>query len=401
MEKLYKIIDEEAIKDRRKQLKEKKTKGEDLGSLFQVEIALEDNISTRGMKTEVGSKMLEGYIPPFDAEVVTRLKDADALIKGKIDTSEFGIEKKIDSTMGQVINEGEAHASIGIDTNGEIRGLAACSDLYGLKPTYGSISRYGLIGSAPSMEQVGIIAEDIATVQNIFNTIAGKDKKDSTSLEIVKSKVKDVKDIKIGILKEQIESQDDNIKRKIEKNLQKIRDLGVEIEYVSIPSVKYVNSIYNILQSAEFSSDMGKYDGLVFGYNEGQYSDNEDFFRKNRTASFSEKVKKRIMFGNFVLREENYKEYYEKSQRIRTLMAEEVREAFKSYDLILNTIMARSMEATLLANLVGAPALSLPTIEGEEFNLQIMGKKFSEETLFEFAKTYEDKILNRVEKEEK
>lgn len=397
MEKLYETIDEKKLGRRKDILKDKKKEGKDLGDLYAMEIALEDNISTRGIKTKLGSKMLENYIPPFDAEVVRRLEDGDALIRGKIDTREFGVGEEIDSKMGQVVKEGEAQASLGIDACGEIRKLAAASNLYGLKPTYGSVSRYGVIGSAPSLEQVGVIAEDIETVKRVFHTICGKDKKDSTSLEIEKVQAKDLKDLKIGVIEEHIEDGNGNRNIKIERSIKKLEELGVEIDYVSIPSVKYIESTYNILQSAEFSSDMGKFDGLVYGYTSGEHKDNEDFFRRNRTEGFSERVKKKIMFGNFVLREENYKKYYEKSQRIRTLISEEVKNVFKDHHIILNTI-GKDIESTALVNLVGLPALSLPSLD-EDVKLQIMGAKFSEETLFKFAKAYEDKFLSDREEE--
>lgn len=391
MKKLYKTIDEKGISKRQDELKIKKESGKELGKLFEMKIALEDNISTKGIKTEVGSKMLKDYIPPFNAEVVKRLLAEDAIVKGKIDTREFGVGEKIDSNMGEVVKSGEADASIGIDANGEIRSIASASNLYGLKPTYGSVSRYGAIGSAPSLEQVGIIAGDIDTVKDVFNSIAGKDKKDSASLELEKREVKDIKNLKIAVIKEHIESQDETVKEQIEKNLEKIKELGAKIEYVSIPSVKYASSIYNILQSAEFSSDMGKFDGVLYGYNVEEYSDNEDFFRRNRTVGFSETVKKKIMFGNFVLGEANYKDYYEKSQRIRTLIAAEIKEVFEKYDLIVSPIIGEGIDTTVVANLVGCPALSIPSIEDEGFSLQIMGEKFSEETLFKLAKVYEDK----------
>lgn len=386
MTKLYKTINEKEIKERKEELMIKKESGKELGKLFGIEIALEDNISTRGVKTEVGSKMLKGYIPPFDAELVKRLQEEDAIIKGKIETKEFGVGRDIDSKLGQVVKTGEASASIGIDAKGEIRKIAARSNLYGLKPSYGSVSRYGLIGSAPSLEQVGIIAGDIDRVEKIYQTICGKDKKDSSSLELEKREVKDIKNIKIAVLKEDIEVLDEDIKEKTKEAIEKFKKLGGQIEYISLPSVKYSSSIFNILQSAEFSSDMGKFDGVFYGYKTDDYSGTEDFFKKNRTIGFSEEVKKKIMFGNFVLSEENYKDYYEKSQKIRTLMAKEVEKVFESYDIILSPIR-EDIDTTLLANLVGSPALSLPS-EEKRFNLQIMGQKFSEETLFKLAKAY-------------
>lgn len=394
-----KTIDKKTIEKRQAELKAKKENGEVLGPLFGIEIALEDNISTKGRATEVGSKMLEGYIPPFDAEVVTRLLKNHAIIKAKVDTREFGVGEEIDSQMGQLVKDDQVDASIGIDAQGEIRSEGVKSHLYGLKPTYGSISRYGIIGSAPSLEQVGIISKTIDTMKLIFDSIAGKDNKDSTSLEIERLEKKSPKDIKIGILKEYMDIADKKVKDQVEKTIEAFKAMGVKIEYVSIPSVKYTSSAYKILQSAEFSSDMGKFDGLVYGFSVDDYSDNEDFFKKNRTRGFSEIVKKKIMFGNFVLSENNYRDYYEKSQKIRTLIAKEVQEAFKTFDIILNPIIGQDIKYTCLANLVGCPALSMPSIDGD-LGIQIMGDKFSEEVLFDLGKKY-GQVLESTEKEGK
>lgn len=394
-----KTIDKKTIEKRQAELKAKKENGEVLGPLFGIEIALEDNISTKGRATEVGSKMLEGYIPPFDAEVVTRLLKNHAIIKAKVDTREFGVGEEIDSQMGQLVKDDQVDASIGIDAQGEIRSEGVKSHLYGLKPTYGSISRYGIIGSAPSLEQVGIISKTIDTMKLIFDSIAGKDNKDSTSLEIERLEKKSPKDIKIGILKEYMDIADKKVKDQVEKTIEAFKAMGVKIEYVSIPSVKYTSSAYKILQSAEFSSDMGKFDGLVYGFSVDDYSDNEDFFKKNRTRGFSEIVKKKIMFGNFVLSENNYRDYYEKSQKIRTLIAKEVQEAFKTFDIILNPIIGQDIKYTCLANLVGCPALSMASIDGD-LGIQIMGDKFSEEVLFDLGKKY-GQVLESTEKEGK
>ncbi len=386
---------------RREELKEKKDSGQELGRLFNIDIGLEDNISTKGIKTEVGSKMLEGYIPPFNASIVERILEQDAIIKTKIATREFGVGEKIDSKMGELVRAGDIKASIGLDVGGEVRNLAAASNLYGLKPTYGSISRYGLIGSGPSLEQVGIISEDIEVLKLIFESISGKDEKDSTSLVVEEIEDVHLKDLKIAIIKEYMDDLDGEARESLEKEIEKFKDLGGELEYISIASLKYAPAVYNILQSAEFSSDMGKFDGLLYGFNVEEYEDNEDFFIQNRTRGFSEEVKKKIMFGNFVLSEENYKDFYEKSQRIRSLIAEEVREEFKKYHIILSPIEGEDIKYTLLANLVGCPALSLPRREDKDLSLQVMGDKFSEKLLFKIAKEYEEKVLKNKDKEEK
>lgn len=394
MDKLYKTIDKEKIQAREAFLKSKQENKKALGKLFGMRLALEDNISTKGMLTSAGSKMLENYIAPFDAFVVEKILEEDGLITGKIDTREFGVGREIDSNMGRVINEGGADISIGIDVCGEMRNIASASGLYALKATYGSISRYGLIGSGPSLEQVGIISKNIENMKKVFYTIAGKDVRDSTSFEKREIKAKDIKKIKIGIIKDEMENLDESIREEIDKSLKIFKELHFTVKMTSIPSAKYAGTVFNILQSAEFSSDMGKFDGVAYGYKTKEYSDNEDFFKKNRSLGFSEEVKKKIMFGNFLLGKDNYKDYYEKSQKIRTLMTKELDEKFQEYDIILSPIVEEDSDYTVLANIAGKPAISLPSIsKGKKLGLQIMGDSFSEEVLFKLAQVYEEEVL--------
>lgn len=394
MDKLYKTIDKEKTQAREAFLKCKQENKKALGKLFGMRLALEDNISTKGMLTSAGSKMLENYIAPFDAFVVEKILEEDGLITGKIDTREFGVGREIDSNMGRVINEGGADISIGIDVCGEMRNIASASGLYALKATYGSISRYGLIGSGPSLEQVGIISKNIENMKKVFYTIAGKDVRDSTSFEKREIKAKDIKKIKIGIIKDEMENLDESIREEIDKSLKIFKELHFTVKMTSIPSAKYAGTVFNILQSAEFSSDMGKFDGVAYGYKTKEYSDNEDFFKKNRSLGFSEEVKKKIMFGNFLLGKDNYKDYYEKSQKIRTLMTKELDEKFQEYDIILSPIVEEDSDYTVLANIAGKPAISLPSIsKGKKLGLQIMGDSFSEEVLFKLAQAYEEEVL--------
>lgn len=402
MEELYKTIDLKKISERKNVLNLKKDKGETLGNLFKTRIALEDTISSKGMKTTVGSKMLKDYIPPFDANVVEKLLDEDAIINGKIDVKEFGVGKEIQSNIARVIKLDQADISIGVDACGEVRIEASACGLYALKPTYGTISRYGVIGSAPSLEQLGIIGRSISDIEKVFYTISGGDERDSTTFarkDIASKYIKDIKTIKIGLIKEYLEDLDPRIKEEIDKEIEGLKSLGFIIKYITTPSVKYAPAIYNILQAAEFSSNMGKFDGVLYGYRTKEYKDTEDFYKRNRTEGFSIDVKKRILFGNFVLSEDNYKDYYEKSQRIRTLITEEVKEGFKEVDIILSPIIDKDTKYTVLANLIGKPSLSLP-IEGQEENigLQIMGGNFSEELLFKLGRLYEKEVLNKIDK---
>lgn len=373
--------------------------------LHGIRIALEDTISAKGRVTSVGSKMLKDYIPPFDASIVEKLLDQGAIITKKIDVKEFGVGEDIDSKIGEIIKEDKADVSLGLDASGEMRIEATACGLYALKPTYGRVSRYGAIGSAPSLEQVGIISKNIGDMTKVFQAISGKDKKDSTTFDMDNVVVKNIKDknkktTKIGIIKEYLESLAPDAKEEINKIRESLRSIGFNIEEITIPSIKYAPAVYNILQAAEFSSNMAKFDGLLYGYRTKEYKDTDGFYKKNRTEGFSDKVKKKILFGNFILGKDNYEDYYEKSQRIRTLIAEEVKEGFKDMDIIISPIVDCDTSFTVLANLVGIPSLSLPIKDKKEIGLQIMGENFSEELLFKIARVYEDEILNKqVDKE--
>lgn len=398
MDKLFKTIDKDKVLQRKDLLESKKEKTQKQGSLYKFRIALEDNISTKGIKTQLGSKMLEDYIPPFNASVVESLEAEGGLIVGKVDTKDFGLGGSLDSQLGQVVKLGFADASLGIDSSGEIRILAGKSNLYGLKPTYGSISRYGLIGSAPSFDQLGIISKEVSKIRDIFQGISGKDEKDSTSLDAKKMDLPKLKDIKLGLIKEYYEELDPYFKGKMDKTLQGFKDLGCTIDLVSISSSKYSASVYNVLQSAEFASNMGKFDGVLYGHRTETYKDTEDFYRKNRTEGFSEEVKKRLVFGNFVLSKANYQTYYEKSQRIRTMIVEEVRASFTDYHILISPILKEDTKSTLLANVVGLPAMSIPSLGKDKYlSIGLMADSFGEEVLFNLCESLEENILAKEE----
>lgn len=393
MDNLYKIKVKKDMEISGKQKDLRKKNGREVGKLLGLNIALEDNISTKNIRTEVGSKMLKDYIPPFNATVVDRLLNEDANIKGKIETREFGVGKDIDSNMGRVVKSGDVDASIGVDVSGEIRNIATSNGLYGFKPSYGRISRYGIIGSGPSLEAVGVISDDIEKIELIFDSVSGKDIKDSGSIGEVEIGLEDARDMKIAVIKEYVDNLNSHMQKEFERIIESLKTFGIQVEYVGVPSLKYAPSVFNIIQSGEFSSNMGKFDGILYGYRTKKYKNQEDFFKKNRTEGFSTEVKEKILFGNFVLGEANYKDYYEKSQRLRTLINKEVESIFEDYNIILSPILGMDTKYTIMSNLLGTPSISFPKYKSNNLGIQIIGDKLHEDALFEMAKFYDKNVV--------
>lgn len=378
---LYKRISSDWNKEMKEELEASQLGA---GKLSGTSLALEDNISTKGVKTKAGSKMLEDYTPPFNASVVNKILLEGGNIKGKFQASEFGIAREKNLSMARLVSSGKVDASIGVDTCGEVRKIASSSGLYGFKPSYGAISRYGLISSIPSFETVGIVSSSIETVEILFQTISGKDIKDSTSIDIKKEL--NTGSIKIGVLEEDINGLKEKEKLAFQELIEKF-ERNTSIEYLSIPSVKYCESVFNIIGSGEFSSNMARFDGLVYGYKAKEYKGWEDYFKKNRTEGFSSKVKEKIMFGNFVLSHENYEKYYGKSQRIRRLIKEETSKALESFHIILRPINISDNSNTCLSNIVGCPSISLP-ISKKGVGVELITKNLEDLMLLYLAKEY-------------
>lgn len=383
--KAYKTINGEGALKKAKEIDEKRDK-EQLGKLAGIPMVIGDNISTKGIKTTANSKMLEGYIPPFNATVVERLLKEDAIILGKSNIREFGVGKSENpwGTAAAVVDN-EGVIGIASDTEGEVLQSAAYYGIYGLKPSYGLISRYGLIGVASSLDHIGILGRDIKDMALVLEVIAGKDPKDSTSIEMEEvdyttSLDVDIDGIKIGIPEGYIEED-------ILESLEKWKELGAIIDYISMPSLDYGIEAYEIISSGEFSSNMARYDGIGYGYRTKNYKNIEELYRNSRSESFGEEVKKKILFGNFVLSSTQYKDYYEKAQRIRAWVKSEFDNIFKDYDYILSPV---SSLFTIGANLIGIPALSLPY---KNKGIQLMTSAFNEEKLLGLGNFYEKTIL--------
>lgn len=395
--KNYSVLNHRAM-EMAKKVDEKILKGEKLKGLSGIPMAIEDSISTKGILTQAGSKILEGYIPVYNGTLVEKLYDEKAILIGKGNLGEFGLDTR-DNPYGtaQALIDGQAAFGIVLDTSGQVRLASAKYGLFGLRPTYGAISRYGVIAHASSIDQVGIMGKNVEDLSLILNILMDKDNRDSTSVEVEKIDLKVMKesrieDFKIALGKEYFEALDKDMKEKLEEVIKNLKDLGAKIEYVSIPSLGYAKSTYEIISSAEFSSNSARYDGISYGHRAKDYEDVDQLYKKTRTEGFGLKVKEKILFGNYVISEDQYEDYYEKSQRLRSKLQDEFDNAFKEYDLILSPVNG---ESVLASNLAGLPSMSLPAEDHMEkpIGLQIIGPKMKEKNLLNFAYSYEKQLL--------
>jgi len=363
--------------------------------LKNISLAISDNISIKGVKTTANSKMLQNYIPPFNATVVERLlkEDPRKLEKGSI--KEFGVgESEEHWGTAKVVAQGKKVIGVASDIGGEIVKSANHYGIYGLKPSYGLVSRYGLIGVSSSIDTIGILGNSIKDISLVLGIIGDKDPKDSTSIgkgniEYNKSlniDKDDIRGLKIGVLGK-------DFRENISNFLEGLRKLDVNVEGISLPLLEYAPQVHEIISSGEFASNMARFDGISYGYRTENYENVDELYKNSRSESLGEDVKKKILFGNFVLSSENYKEYYEKSQRIRTLIKEEFNNIFKEYDFLLSPI---SSTFTKGVNLAGLPALSLPCNDkGADKGIQLIGPAFEEEKLLSLGYIYEDIILKQ------
>ena len=429
------LCEEEALKDA-EVVQAKIDNGEAIGPLAGIPIAIKDNMCTKGVKTTCASKMLENFIPPYDATVITKLKEAGAIIIGKTNMDEFAMGGSTEhsaffKTHNPVnLNKvpggssgGSAAAvagdlapiSLGSDTGGSIRQPASFCGIVGLKPTYGLISRYGLVAFASSFDQIGPFAKDVEDTANLLNVIAGYDEMDSTSAEIekvdyTKSLVNDVKGLKIGVPKEfMAEGVNEEVKAAVSAAVEKFKALGAEVSECSLSVADYALPTYYIVACAEASSNLARFDGIRYGYRTSNYESLEDIYKNSRSEGFGEEVKRRIILGTYVLSSGYYDAYYKKAQRVRTLVKEGYDKVFENYDLILTPTapsvafdigskvndpleMYMADLMTVSINLAGVPAISIPCgkdKEGMPIGLQLISKHFDESKLLQAAYTFE------------
>ena len=423
------VTEEEALKaaDR---VDEKIRNGEDLGLLAGIPIAVKDNISTKGIRTTCGSKMLENYIPPFEATVVEKIKEEDGIIVGKTNMDEFALGSSTETSYfgttknphdtervpggssggsAAAVAAKEAPLSLGTDTGGSIRQPAAFCGVVGIKPTYGLVSRYGVVPMANSLDQVGPFGRNVKDAALLLQAIAGHDERDSTSMDInipdyINSLTGDVKGMKAAIPKEYLELEiDSNIKDSLLNAVNVLKDIGVEIEEVSLPNIKYALPDYYIISTSELSTNMSRYDGIRYGHRAESFVDIDDLIIKSRSEAFGREVKRRIMLGTYSLSKGHADEYYKKALKVRTLIKNDFDKAFTKYHIILGpttpklpfkieeitdpVTMYKSDLFTVAVNLAGICALSMPcgSANGLPVGIQIMGDRFKEINILKAA----------------
>lgn len=427
------LLRKEKALEEAKAIDEKIKNGEKVGILAGVPVSIKDNIVSKGDLTTACSKMLENYEGIYDATVVRKLKEAGAIIIGKTNMDEFamggttktsyhGITKNpwdITKVPGgssggaaTSIAAQECFISLGSDTGGSIRQPASFCGVVGLKPTYGRVSRYGLIAFASSLDQIGPIGKNVSDVALAMNVISGYDEYDATvkNTEVpdyTKALNRDIKGMKIGVPKEYfIDGIDENVRKIMMDSIEKLKKLGAEIKEISLPHSKYALPVYYVLAPAEASSNLARFDGVRYGYRAESKSIN-DLYIKSRSEGFGAEVKRRIMIGTYVLSAGFFDAYFKKAQKVRTLIKEDFDKAFESVDVIFTPVAPSAafelnkektpLELyledifTLSANLVGIPGLSVPAglANGLPVGIQLLGKKFAEEDIIAVGNAFE------------
>ena len=408
--------------------------GKRVSPLAGIPIALKDNLCTTGIETTCSSKILRGFVPPYSATVVEKLEAAGIVFVGKANLDEFAMGSSTENSafgashnpwdIGTVpggssggstaaVASGEAVWAIGSDTGGSIRQPAAFCGVVGLKPTYGRVSRYGLIAFASSLDQIGPITKDVRDAALLMNLISGHDSRDSTSIvrdvpDYTRALTGGVKGLKLGVPKEYFAQ---GVSPEVSASVRTAIDLlvaqGAIAEEISLPHSEYALPTYYILAPAEASSNLARYDGVRFGHRTARATNHVDLFEKSREEGFGPEVKQRIMIGTYALSAGYYDAFYLKAQKVRTLIKRDFDQAFEKYDAIIAptapTVAFKLGEVsdplamklndvlTIPANMAGIPAISLPCgfSNGLPIGLQLMAPNFGEETLFQIAYAYE------------
>ncbi|HET6364892.1 MAG TPA: Asp-tRNA(Asn)/Glu-tRNA(Gln) amidotransferase subunit GatA [Nitrospirota bacterium] len=416
---------------------DKRIKAGDTSSpLLGIPIAVKDNMCIEGIKTTCASKILRNFVPPYDATVVGKLKRAGFILCGRPNMDEFAMGSSTENSgffvtknpwdldripggssggSAAAVAAEECIGSLGSDTGGSIRQPAACCGIVGLKPTYGRVSRYGLVAFASSLDQIGPITKDVTDTALLMNVIAGHDPKDSTSANIpapdfTRALKRDVKGMKIGMPKEYyIEGMDPEVEKAVKDSVKLLEGLGAKVVDVSLPHTGYAVATYYILATSEASSNLARYDGVKYGFRAQGAKDLLDMYLQTRSQGFGPEVKRRIMLGTYALSAGYYEAYYKKGQQVRTLIKRDFDDAFKSVDVIATPTaptaafkigeksadplqMYLSDIFTISVNLAGIPGISIPcgfTMNNLPIGLQLLGKHFDEESILHAAFAYE------------
>lgn len=419
-----------------KAVDEKIARGEEIAFLEGIPGAIKDNICTKGVKTTCASRILQKFVPPYDATVVQKLAAQNPVVLGKTNLDEFAMGGSTENSAfhpthnpwntdcvpggssggsAAAVAAGTAVWALGSDTGGSIRQPASFCGVVGMKPTYGRVSRYGLVAYASSLDQIGPITKDVTDCANILNIIAGRDEMDSTSIDkevpdYTKSLVQDVKGLKIGLPKEYfVKGMDPEVESAVKAAVKQLESLGAEVVEISLPNTDYAISTYYLIAPAEAATNLARYDGVSYGERAEDAADLVEMMTKTRSQYLGEEVKRRIMIGNYALSAGYYDAYYLKALKVRRLVKEDYDKAFKEVDVIIcpaapsvaykigekidNPLEMYLQDAcTVPLNLAGLPGISVPCGYNKDkmpIGMQIIGKALDEETLIRVAYTYE------------
>ena len=419
-----------------KAVDEKIAKGEEIAFLEGIPGAIKDNICTKGIKTTCASKILQKFVPPYDATVMQKLEAQNPVVLGKTNLDEFAMGGSTENSAyhptcnpwntdcvpggssggsAAAVAAGTAVWALGSDTGGSIRQPASFCGVVGMKPTYGRVSRYGLVAYASSLDQIGPITKDVTDCAHILNIIAGRDEMDSTSLDVqvpdfTKALVQDVKGLKIGLPKEYfVKGMDPEVEAAVKNGVKELEKLGAEVVEISLPNTDYAISTYYLIAPAEAATNLARYDGVSYGERAEDAADLVEMMTKTRTQYLGEEVKRRIMIGNYALSAGYYDAYYLKALKVRRLVKEDYDKAFKDVDVIIcpaapsvaykiGEKIANPLEmylqdaCTVPLNLAGLPGISVPCGYNKDkmpIGMQIIGKALDEETILRVAYTYE------------
>lgn len=432
----YNSLCKEQALETAKNVDEKIAKGEPLPPLAGIPLALKDNINLKDTKTTASSKILENFVSPYDATVSTKLKENLIPILGKVNLDEFAMGSSTENSAFKITRNPwdtnkvpggssggsaaavagyEATLALGSDTGGSIRLPASFCGIVGMKPTYGRVSRYGLIAFASSLDQIGPFARNVEDTALLLEAISGHDHHDSTSLDIPvpafsKALNKDIKGSKVGVIKELLaEGVSPDVKNAVENAIKMYKELGAEIVEISLPLLEYSIGVYYILATAEASSNLARFDGVKYGHRTKDPKNLLEMYTKTRAEGFGDEVKRRIMLGTYALSAGYYDAYYKKAQQLRRLIKEDFDRAFEKVDILVsptcpNTAFEIGSKiedplsmyltdiGTISANLAGIPGMSLPCgydSDGMPIGLQILAPALQEEKLFNMAYNFE------------
>ena len=432
----YLTITREEALAQAKAVDEKIAKGEEIAFLEGIPGAIKDNICTKGIKTTCASKILQKFVPPYDATVMQKLETQNPVVLGKTNLDEFAMGGSTENSAyhptcnpwntdcvpggssggsAAAVAAGTAVWALGSDTGGSLRQPASFCGVVGMKPTYGRVSRYGLVAYASSLDQIGPITKDVTDCAHILNIIAGRDEMDSTSLDVqvpdfTKALVQDVKGLKIGLPKEYfVKGMDPEVEAAVKNGVKELEKLGAEVVEISLPNTDYAISTYYLIAPAEAATNLARYDGVSYGERAEDAADLVEMMTKTRTQYLGEEVKRRIMIGNYALSAGYYDAYYLKALKVRRLVKEDYDKAFKDVDVIIcpaapsvaykigekisNPLEMYLQDAcTVPLNLAGLPGISVPCGYNKDkmpIGMQIIGKALDEETILRVAYTYE------------